>query len=192
MKKKKADLEALRQVGIALLLAIGEDPTRAGLVDTPARFARQWAEFVDFDPGRTTTAFAVKGGCDEMVVVSGMRLYSICEHHLLPFWCDVSVGYIPATKDGVTVQVLGLSKFARIAHKHARRLQIQETLVNGIAQELLAVTGSLDVAVIGRGEHSCMSTRGIKTRAVMTTSVVRGRFKDDAQTRSEFLSLALA
>lgn len=180
--KGRLDVEALEQVGLALLLAIGEDPDRPGLVDTPKRFARHWKDFIEFDAGNTDTCFELADS-DEMVVVSGMRVYSFCEHHLLPFWCDVSIGYIPNKR------VLGLSKFARIAHKCAHQLQIQERLVKMIASEIQRTAGSDDVAVFAQGEHSCMATRGIRTKGLMTSSVVQGKFKDDAQTRSEFLTI---
>lgn len=119
----------------------------------------------------------------QMVVVSGMRVWSLCEHHLLPFWADVSIGYIA---DG---RVLGLSKFARIAHKFAHRLQLQEQLVLQIADEIEAVTGTRNVAVIATGEHLCMTMRGVKTPAMMHSSVMRGVFRTDADARAEFLAL---
>jgi GTP cyclohydrolase I len=164
-----------------LLLAIGEDPERSGLKDTPARVARYWQEFIEYDAGSMTT-FHSQDVADEMVVVSGMRVYSMCEHHLLPFYTDVSVGYMAQHR------ILGLSKFARIAHKHAHKLQLQEQLVKQIADEVIEVTESQDVAVIGTGEHSCMISRGIKTPGRMTSSSIRGRFKDVAM-RQEFLAL---
>ena len=166
-----------------LLLAIGEDPDRDGLVDTPARVARMWAEFLDHDPGKVETAFE-HFGSDQMVVVSGMRVWSLCEHHMLPFWCDIACGYIPRNR------VLGLSKFARLAWSHARRLQVQERLTQNLADDLVRVTGSPDVAVVATGEHLCMTMRGVRTPALMTSSVVRGVFRDDAAARDEFLRLA--
>jgi GTP cyclohydrolase IA len=173
----------LERICRELLEAIGEDPRRDGLVDTPRRFADWWCEFVDYDPGRTGTAFEGVS-TDQMVVVSGIRVHSLCEHHLLPFWCDVAVGYV------ATDRVLGLSKFARIAHQAAHRLQVQERLTHEIADGVARVTGSPDVAVLARGEHACMTTRGIRSPATMTTSVVRGVFRADASARSEFLRLA--
>lgn len=120
---------------------------------------------------------------DQMVCVSGMRVFSLCEHHLLPMWCDVSIGYIASDS------VLGLSKFARIAHQFAHQLQIQERLGTQIADEVSRITGTNDVAVILRGEHLCMSARGIRTPGVMTSSVMRGVFRNEYQTRMEFLRL---
>lgn len=102
----------------------------------------------------------------------------------MPFWCDISIGYIARKK------VLGLSKFARIAHKHAHSLQIQERLVEQIANEIQELTGSTDVAVLAKGIHSCMVMRGIKTDGVMVSSVTHGIFREGAAARQEFLNLA--
>lgn len=166
-----------------LLAAIGEDPEREGLRDTPRRWAKSWAEFMDYDPGKVDTCFeAVKA--DQMVVVSGVRVWSLCEHHLLPFWCDVAVGY---TTDQA---VIGLSKVARLAHKHAHRLQVQERLVEGIADDVQAQTGSENVAVLAQGVHTCMVMRGIKTPGTMTSSAMRGSFRHNDAARAEFLRLA--
>lgn len=181
--RRSADLEALEHVGLALLLAIGEDPDRSGLKDTPKRFARAWRDFVEYDAGNSMTAFDSISK-DQMVVVSGLRVYSVCEHHLMPFWCEIAIGYIAVHK------VLGLSKFARIAHRHAHKLQIQERLVEQIGAEVMKATGARDVAVFGRGEHSCMVTRGIKTAGLMSCSFLRGKFKRDAKSREEFMLIA--
>jgi GTP cyclohydrolase I len=108
---------------------------------------------------------------------------SLCEHHLLPFWCDVSIGYIPDEK------VLGLSKFARIAHQFAHRLQLQEQLGQQIANEITRITGTMNVAVVLKGEHLCMTARGIRTPGRMTSSVMRGVFRTESETRMEFLRL---
>lgn len=169
-----------------ILVAIGEDPTRAGLVDTPRRWANWWQEFINHDPGNTATTFeAVEA--DQMIVVSGMRVTSLCEHHLLPFWCDVSIGYLPSQENP---RVLGLSKFARVAHQFAHRLQLQEQLVQQVADEITRLTGSPDVAVIASGRHLCMEMRGVKTAGLMTSSVMRGSFRSSAAARQEFLSMA--
>jgi GTP cyclohydrolase IA len=166
-----------------LLMAIGEDPDREGLADTPKRWAAWWREFIAYDPGNLATTFdSVE--TDQMVIVSGIRVYSLCEHHLLPFWCDVAIGYVTAGR------VLGLSKFARIAHKFAHRLQVQERLTQQIADAVSQLTGSRDVAVIARGEHACMSTRGVRTPALMTSSVMRGAFRNQTAARAEFLQIA--
>lgn len=174
------NVDRLRQIGRQLLEAIGEDPDRAGLQGTPDRFARWWAEFIDYDPGRLDTTFA-HSQSGQIVIVSGMRVWSLCEHHLLPFWCDVSIAYIPHGK------VIGLSRLARIAHQFAHRLQIQEQLVAQIADSLVNL--SSDVAVMAQGQHLCMVMRGIQTPGVMTSLDCRGRFESDSTLRSEFLQL---
>lgn len=170
--------EAIRE----LLIAVGEDPTREGLVGTPTRVARFWAEFLDAAPPANIT-FSHESS-DDLVVVSGMPLYSLCEHHLLPIKATVAIGYIP---DG---HILGLSKFGRIATQFAHRLQVQERLVAQIADEIERVTECPDVAVVARGEHFCMTMRGVRLPARMTTSVMRGRFRDVSSLRAEFLSLS--
>jgi GTP cyclohydrolase I len=165
-----------------LLLAIGEDPEREGLRETPRRWADSWREFIEYDPGTTETTFSSLTS-DQLVCVSGIRVASLCEHHLLPFWCDVSIGYIPDEK------VLGLSKFARIAHQFAHRLQLQEQLGRQIANEITRITGTMNVAVVLKGEHLCMTARGIRTPGRMTSSVMRGVFRTESATRMEFLRL---
>lgn len=176
------DKARLEELFTEVLLALGEDPTRDGLKDTPARISRFWAEFVDYDPGNTNTVFE-SVTADQMVVVSGIRVWSLCEHHLLPFWCDISIGYITEDK------VLGLSKFARVAHQYAHKLQLQERLVQDIADAITEKAGTKDVAVLGQGVHLCMAMRGIRTPAMMTSSVMKGAFRLDPQTRREFLDL---
>jgi GTP cyclohydrolase I len=168
-----------------LLIAIGEDPDRDGLRDTPARAARFWREFIEHDAGKVDTTFE-SVEIDQMVVVSGIRVYSLCEHHLLPFWCNVAVGYIAQSK------VVGLSKLGRLAHKAAHRLQLQERLCQQVANDLSEIAQTPDVAVVAQGEHLCMSMRGVRTPALMTSSVMRGRFRDRDATRAEFMQLALA
>lgn len=149
----------LERLGRELLEAVGEDPDREGLRDTPRRFAAWWGEFLGYDPGNTDTTFeSVK--TDQMVVVRGLRIWSLCEHHLLPFWCDVSIGYIARDR------ILGLSKFGRIAKGYGRRLQVQERLVDQIAAHVESVVQSPDVAVLARGKHLCMAMRGVEMDAL--------------------------
>lgn len=180
-KKPRVDVDGVKDAIVSLLFAIGENPLDdKGLKGTPDRVARMWAEFIDHKPGAMTTFEARK--VDQMVIVTGMRVWSMCEHHLLPFWCDVSVAYIPKNK------LLGLSKFARIAHDRAHRLQLQERLVEEVAAALINVTGSKDVAVAGSGEHLCMTMRGVQTPARMITSTLHGRFRKP-EVRAEFFSL---
>lgn len=179
---KQVDYPRLLDLGRELLLAIGENPDREGLQETPRRWADSWREFVEYDPGTTETTFS-SSDAGEMVCVSGLRVFSLCEHHLLPFWCDVAIGYIPDEK------VLGLSKFARIAHQFAHRLQLQEQLGAQIAEEISRITETENVAVVLRGEHLCMSARGIRTPGQMTTTVMRGLFRTQSDARAEFLRL---
>lgn len=176
------DFDRVKKLAGELLEAIGEDPTRDGIRDTPERYAKWWKEFIDYDAGKVETAFAIEN-VDEMVAVTGMEVWSLCEHHLLPFTAQVSVAYIP---NGA---VLGLSKFARIAHRHAHKLQVQERLVQDIANEIAELTGSDNVAVVIDGQHSCMSARGIRTKGSMRTSVMNGVFRSKPEARAEFLSL---
>lgn len=165
-----------------ILRAIDEDPTREGLLGTPRRVTQFWQEFINYDPGKVDVTFE-SVQVDQMVVVKGIRVYSLCEHHLLPFWCDISIGYITRKS------VLGLSKMARVAHKHAHKLQIQERLVQQIADEIASLAVTEDVAVLAEGVHLCMRMRGIKTDATMVTSAMRGVFREKDKVRAEFLSL---
>jgi GTP cyclohydrolase I len=167
-----------------LLVTIGEDPDREGLEGTPRRFARWWSEFIEYDDRNAATSFQTVQA-DQLGVVRGMRVWSICEHHLLPFSCAVSIGYI------TTDRVLGLSKFARIAHQAAHRLQLQERLAEQIADAIAVASGSPNVAVVASGIHMCMASRGIRSDGEMVTSVVRGSFREDASQRAEFMRLGV-
>jgi GTP cyclohydrolase I len=173
--------DPLEDIARSLLVEIGEDPDREGLQDTPARYARWWREFTEYDPGTLDTCFT-EMTAGQLIQVNNMRVWSLCEHHLLPFWCDVSIAYISYGK------ILGLSKFARIAHGHAHRLQVQERLTADIADTVEAISGSPDVAVRICGEHLCMIMRGIRTVANMSTSVLRGVFRDDPDMRGQLSS----
>lgn len=178
---RKIDHEKVKSLVTELLTALGEDPEREGLKETPRRIANFWKEFIEYDAGKLDTTFsAVKH--NQMVAVTGMRVWSMCEHHMLPFWCDVSIAYIADDK------VLGLSKFARIAHKHAHKLTLQEQLVSDIANHVKIILGTDDVAVMAKGEHLCMTMRGIKTPHKMISSALSGKFHK-AEQRAEFLRL---
>ena len=178
-----AEFKQLEVICEGLLTVIGEDPKREGLLGTPKRFAKFWMEFMNYDPGNTDVTFeSIK--TDQMVVVSGLKVWSLCEHHLLPFWSEIAVGYLSGAR------VIGLSKIARIAHKHAHKLQIQERLVNDIAEDLARLLDHDNVAVMATGRHTCMEMRGIKTKGFMTTSIMRGVFLHGESARNEFLSLA--
>ncbi|MGH3795811.1 MAG: GTP cyclohydrolase I [Pseudonocardiaceae bacterium] len=175
--------DPLEGIARCLLVEIGEDPDREGLADTPRRYAKWWREFVDYDAGNVETLFESVSN-SQIVIVSDMVVWSLCEHHLLPFNCTLSVAYRSEKN------LLGLSKFARIAHKHAHKLQLQERLVANIAAEVSATTGSADVAVIGRGEHLCMTMRGIRTGARVTSAVFGGVFEQDGPERTQIMTLA--
>lgn len=183
MNVRRVDFDKLQDLGRQLLVAIGENPEEDRIKDTPKRWAKWWREFIEHDPGTVDTAFNQTTD-DQMVVVSGMRVWSLCEHHLLPFWCDVSIAYIPSGK------VLGLSKFGRIARAVGSQLQIQERLVREIAEAVKTYSGSKDVAVLAQGEHLCMTMRGVRTPSIMTSSVMEGVFRDKPAARAEFLSIA--
>jgi GTP cyclohydrolase IA len=171
----------------ALLEAVGEDPEREGLQKTPNRAARA-LEFLT-NGYRQSLDEVVNGAiyhsdASEIILVKDIELYSLCEHHLLPFIGRAHVAYIPQGK------VIGLSKIARIVDVFARRLQIQEQLTVQIADALMKTLHPLGVAVVIEAKHLCMMMRGVeKQNSVMKTSCLLGSFKDDARTRSEFLSL---
>ncbi len=181
MTKKAVDHARVKELVTELLEALGEDPKREGLVETPRRIANFWRDFIEYEPGKLDTTFSAVTH-NQMVCVTGMRVWSMCEHHMLPFWCDISIGYIASDK------VLGLSKFARIAHKHAHKLTLQEQLVSDISDELVAILGTEDVAVLAKGEHLCMTMRGIRTPHRMISSALNGQFHNVEQ-RTEFLRL---
>lgn len=173
-----------------LLIAVGEDPDREGLKETPARVARAYRELLAGlrqEPEEVlTTTFDL--GHDEMVLVKDIEIVSLCEHHLLPFHGVAHVGYIPAE----TGKITGLSKLARLVEVFARRPQVQERLTTQIADSLMKILEARGAIVVVEAEHMCMSVRGIrKPGAKTTTSAVRGQLRD-ATTRAEAMSLILA
>jgi GTP cyclohydrolase I len=180
-------LAKMERVFGQLLEAVGEDREREGLLKTPGRAARSF-EFLT-QGYRQSVEDVVNGAifhsdANEIVMVKDIELYSMCEHHLLPFIGRAHVAYIPNGK------VIGLSKVARIVDVFARRLQIQEQLTTQIAEALMNALHPTGVAVVIEAKHLCMMMRGVeKQNSVMKTSSLRGVFKDDARTRSEFLSL---
>jgi GTP cyclohydrolase I len=180
-------LQTLEKSFRELLKAIGENPHREGLLKTPGRAARAF-EFLT-QGYRQNVEQMVNGaifesGASEIILVKDIELYSMCEHHLLPFIGRAHVAYIPNGK------VIGLSKVARIVDVFARRLQIQENLTTQIAESLMACLQPAGVAVVVEAKHLCMMMRGVeKQNSVMKTSCLLGTFKDDARTRSEFLAL---
>jgi len=181
----KVDIELLKRACGYILEAIGEDVNREGLVDTPKRFANFWKEFMEYDPGNLNVHFqSVRD--DSMVVLRGIKTWSLCEHHLLPFSVNATVAYIPGDEN---CKVIGLSKLARIVQKHAHRPQIQERLAADIAAEISELACTKHVAVVVSGVHLCMQMRGVKTSGEMFSSVMQGHFRDDQHTRTEFLTI---
>ena len=182
-----ARVESLQTSFREILEAVGENPEREGLLKTPLRAAKAF-EFLtngyrqDLDAIVNQAIFS--SDASEIILVKDIELYSMCEHHLLPFICKAHVAYIPNGK------VLGLSKVARIVDVFARRLQIQEQLTTQIADAIMQSLHPAGVAVVIEAKHLCMMMRGVeKQNSVMTTSCLLGSFKEDARTRTEFLSL---
>ncbi len=170
-----------------ILKEVGEDPNRAGLKDTPKRAAnamRFLTQGYSMDIEEVINGALFPSSSDEMVIVKNIELYSMCEHHLLPFIGKCHVAYLPKG------EVIGLSKIARLVDVFARRLQIQENLTNEIANCILEHTNAAGTAVIIEAKHMCMMMRGVeKQNSVMTTSCMLGAFRNSASTRNEFLSL---
>ncbi len=170
----------------AILRLIGEDVDREGLQDTPARVARMYEEIFagySLDP-REVLGVTFDEQHEEMVIVKDITFYSQCEHHMAPFFGKIHIGYIPSGK------IAGLSKFARLAEAVTRKLQVQERITSEIADILMEVLEPHGVMVVVEAEHMCMCARGVrKPGSVTVTSAVRGIFRTDAASRSEFLSL---
>jgi GTP cyclohydrolase I len=170
-----------------LLVKIGEDPTREGLVDTPDRFAKAFRFLTrgyqeDVAQVLNEALFSVE--YDEMVIVKDIEIYSLCEHHILPFFGKCHVGYLPRDK------VIGLSKIPRIVDIFARRLQVQERLTQQVAETICDAIDPRGVAVIMECQHLCMMMRGVQKRnARMITSAMLGKFREDQRSRTEFLDL---
>ena len=170
-----------------LIEAVGEDPSREGLRETPARAARAMEYLTSGyqqDPKVVVNDAIYESNMDEMVIVRNIELYSMCEHHLLPFIGKCHVGYLPQGR------VIGLSKVARVIDIFARRFQIQENLTTQIAETIMDIVEPAGVGVIVEARHLCMMMRGVeKQSSQMTTSCMLGAFRDNSQTRSEFLNL---
>ena len=172
----------------SLLIELGEDPDREGLLRTPERTAEAWA-FLTRGYGQDVQAIARSAlfevEANHMVIVKDIEIYSLCEHHLLPFYGRCHIGYIPKGK------VIGVSKLARVADAYARRLQIQERLTNQIARVLMDTLHPEGVGVVIEARHLCMMMRGVeKQNSCMVTSAMLGSFHDSIATRNEFLQLA--
>lgn len=178
---------AMAELTRRLLEEIGEDPEREGLLRTPKRVEDSWSFLTsgytaNVDDIINDAIFNEK--CDEMVIVKHIHFYSMCEHHMLPFYGSVAIGYIPRGK------VIGLSKIPRIVDMYAHRLQLQERLTLQIAETLQETLNPLGVAVVSEAYHLCMMMRGVqKQDAVTTSSAMLGAFRSSKQTRAEFLSL---
>ncbi|HIB72900.1 MAG TPA: GTP cyclohydrolase I FolE [Candidatus Marinimicrobia bacterium] len=170
-----------------LLEEVGEDPTREGLLKTPARVAKSWVYFsrgYNQDLDDTVNNAIFHEASKDMIVVRDVEFFSLCEHHLLPFFGKVHVGYIPNGK------VIGLSKIPRIIDMYARRLQVQERLTHQVADAIQDVLKPNGVAVVMEGRHMCMQMRGVeKQNSLATTSTMLGRFRESVRTRNEFMYL---
>lgn len=186
MNQKEVDLKRIERAVLDILEAVGEDPKREGLRDTPARVSRMYAELLDgmrHEPTEHVKSIFHEE-YDEIVLLRDIPFYSVCEHHLMPFIGKAHVAYLP---DG---RVLGVSKLARIVDSFARRLQLQERLTAQIADFLMENLKPQGVSVVIEASHSCMTIRGIqKPGAAMVTSALRGIFKKDPRSRAEVLTL---
>lgn len=171
-----------------LISLIGEDPDREGLVETPFRVVKSWLElYGGYDTSVKLDTFfqeGIEGSTDEIIMCKNIKFYSMCEHHMIPFHGVCHIGYLPNNK------VIGLSKLARLVNLYSRRLQIQEKLCSQIADKLVKLLEPQGVGVIIEAQHLCMLARGVKNHtSSMITSAMRGKFKNQSQTRSEFLTL---
>lgn len=190
------DQERIEKAFKEILLALGENPEREGLIKTPERFAKMCIENfegIGFTNGELVEKFGVtfeeedylEPSTEDFVLVKDIPIYSFCEHHFaLMYNMQVSVAYIPKTK------IIGLSKIARIADMVGRRLQLQERIGNDIAEIIQEITDSTDIAILIQGEHSCMTTRGIKKPGAKTiTTTLKGRFKTEQDLTNRFINL---
>ena len=181
------DHKKLKEITKSLLSEIGEDPTRAGLINTPERVAKAW-DF--FSQGYRANVQEIVNGaifeedCSEMVVVRDIEFFSMCEHHMIPFFGRCHVGYLSNKK------IIGLSKIPRIVDAFSQRLQVQERLTSQIAETLMDILDPIGVGVVMEGRHLCMQMRGVeKQNSFATTSSMLGQFRESPETRSEFLSI---
>lgn len=181
------DEERVAQLLRELLVELGEDPNREGLARTPLRSARALKFLTSgyrMDPEQIVNNAVFESHANNMIIARDIEIYSLCEHHMLPFFGRCHIGYIANTK------VLGVSKLARITDCYARRLQIQERLTAQIAQQIMDATDAQGVGVVIECRHLCMMMRGVeKQNSVMTTSSVLGSFRTEQATRMEFLNL---
>jgi GTP cyclohydrolase I len=186
--RPRADRDArIEELTRELLELVGEDPRREGLRKTPFRVAKAWRELTagyEIDPERLVNGALFEAPDSEMVVVTDIAFFSLCEHHLLPFFGTAHVAYIPEGR------IIGLSKIPRLVEAYARRLQVQENLTSQIANVIERAVRPQGVGVVLEARHMCMEMRGAKSVASPTkTSAMRGLFRTDARTRKEFLDL---
>ena len=180
------DFDKIQRATTKILEAIGENPEREGLLKTPSRVAKAYGEILAgyrMNPEELVNNALFTVSYDEMVIIKGIEYYSMCEHHMLPFYGVVHVAYIPSDK------VIGLSKIPRIVEMFSRRLQVQERMTIQIADFIQETLQPKGVAVIAEGKHLCMMMRGVKKQdASMTTSHMIGSFREQLSTRMEFLN----
>jgi GTP cyclohydrolase I len=183
---RQIDLPKIQRAVRAILAAVGEDPDREGLQETPARVARMYAEMfsgLHTDPREHLQKFFTED-YDEIVLVRDISFCSMCEHHLLPFIGKAHVGYLPKGK------VIGLSKLARVVDVVAKRPQVQERMTQQIADLLLTELNAKGVAVVVEAQHSCMAIRGVrKPESICVTSAMKGMFRENLSSRSEIMQL---
>ena len=181
------NISNIKEITSALLDEIGEDTNREGLLETPSRVAKAWEYF---SQGYRLTPKEVVGDaifnekCNDIIAVKDIDFFSLCEHHLLPFYGVVHVGYLPGDK------IMGISKIPRIVDVFARRLQVQERMTKQVADAIEDILQSKGVAVMAEASHLCMQMRGVEKKAsFMVTSAMRGAFKENHKTRDEFLTI---
>ena len=179
--------DQLEKITRNLIETIGEDPSREGLLKTPKRVAKSWEYFSEgyrTDLDNIINEAVFHEDCSEMVVVRDIEFFSMCEHHMIPFFGRAHVGYLPNGK------LIGLSKIPRIVDMFSRRLQLQERLTSQVANTLEEVLTPIGVAVVMEGRHLCMQMRGVeKQNSYASTSAMLGQFRKSAETRAEFLSI---
>ena len=179
--------DQLEKITRNLIETIGEDPSREGLLKTPKRVAKSWEYFSEgyrADVNNIINEAVFHEDCSEMVVVRDIEFFSMCEHHMIPFFGRAHVGYLPNGK------LIGLSKIPRIVDMFSRRLQLQERLTSQVANTLEEVLKPIGVAVVLEGRHLCMQMRGVeKQNSYASTSAMLGQFRKSAETRAEFLSI---
>ena len=180
-------MSKIQNITKSLLKELGEDPNREGLLKTPKRVEKAWRFFskgYHDDIEKITNGAIFNEDTQDMVIVRDIEFFSLCEHHLLPFFGKAHVGYIPSGK------VIGLSKIPRIIDMYSRRLQVQERLTNQVTTAVRDILNPYGVAVVMEGKHMCMQMRGVeKQNSFASTSSMMGRFRESVETRSEFLSI---